>query len=68
MVATLGEDGTWRAHSAGGQSSNVLSALGAANTFAVVPVGVGGLAAGASVDLEMFRLPSTRTREEALGD
>lgn len=57
----------WRVRSAGGQSSNVLSALGAANAFAVIPVGTGDVAAGATVDLEMFRLPSTRTRREVLG-
>ncbi len=53
--------------SAGGQSSNVLSAMAAADAFAVVPVGVAGLEAGDQVELEMFRLPAVRTREEALG-
>lgn len=39
----------------GGQGSNVLSALAAAEAFAVVPVGVGSLSAGDDVTLEMFR-------------
>ncbi len=59
--------GVWQARSAGGQSSNVLSALAAANAFAVVPRGQGDVPAGGAVTLEMFRHPETRTREEALG-
>lgn len=51
----------------GGQQSNVLTALAAADAFAVVPRGVGTVAAGESVDLELFRSPETLTREEALG-
>lgn len=51
----------------GGQGSNVLSALAAADAFAVVPVGVGDLALGDPVDLEWFRGPETRTFEEVLG-
>lgn len=68
VVAESGADGRLRARSAGGQSSNVLSAMAAANAFAVVPVGRGPVDPGDVVDLEMFRLPSTRTRKEALGD
>lgn len=55
------------ARPSGGQSSNVLSALASADAFAVIPVGVGDVAAGDPVDLEMFRWPEARTREEALG-
>jgi len=51
----------------GGQGSNVLSALAAADAFAVVPVGVGEVAAGADVDLEWFRSPEARSYEEVLG-
>ncbi len=65
-VARATPDGTWRSRSAGGQSSNVLSALAAANAFAVVPVGVAGIDAGSPVELELFRYPSERTRAEAL--
>jgi len=51
----------------GGQGSNVLTALADADAFAVVPVGVGDVAAGATVELEWFRHPETRTYEEVLG-
>ncbi len=47
-------DGSFVALRSGGQGSNVLSALAAADAFAVVPVGVGSLAAGDPVTLEMF--------------
>ena len=59
---------TWHASLSGGQSSNVLSALAAADAYGVVPVGVGTLDAGDPVELEMFRWPETRTRAEALGE
>ena len=61
------EAGRWNARLSGGQSSNVLSALAAANAYGVVPVGVGSLDSGDPVELEMFRWEETRTREEALG-
>jgi molybdopterin molybdotransferase len=60
-------EGRWEAVPSGGQGSHVLSALARADAFAVVPAGVGDLAAGAEVELEMFRWPETRNREEALG-
>ena len=60
-------DGEWIARLSGGQSSNVLSALAAANAYGVVPVGVGSLEAGAPVELEMFRWEETMTREEVFG-
>ena len=58
----------WVARRSGGQSSNVLSALAGADALAVVPVGVGDVAAGDDVTLEMFRWPEQRTREEVLGE
>jgi molybdopterin molybdotransferase len=61
------DEGTWSARLSGGQSSNVLSALAAANAFAVVPVGVGDVESGADLELEMFRWPETRRRMEVLG-
>lgn len=64
MVAEQDAAGAWTARSAGGQSSNVLSALAASNAFGVVPVGTATLAAGESVTLELFRQPETRTRAE----
>ncbi len=57
----------WTAELSGGQSSNVLSGLAGANALAVVPAGVGGVPAGAEVELEMFRWPESRTAEEAFG-
>jgi molybdopterin molybdotransferase len=67
VEAAPDEAGVWRARSAGGQSSNVLSALAAANAFAVVPRGRDDVPAGGEVVLEMFRHRETRTRAEALG-
>ena len=66
-VACAFRSGRWEASLSGGQGSHVLSALAAANGFAVVPVGVGEVAAGAVVEVEMFTWPETRTREEVLG-
>lgn len=51
---------------AGGQASNVLSALAAADAFAVVPVGVGVVEAGERVEIEWFGSIERRTRKEAL--
>jgi molybdopterin molybdotransferase len=66
-VAASCRGGAWEAALSGGQDSNVLSALARADAFAIVPAGVGDLAAGAEVELEMFRWPEARTMEEALG-
>ena len=66
-VQTRYEGGQWMAKLSGGQSSNVLSALAAADAYGVVPVGTGSLEAGDALDLEMFRWQETRTREEVLG-
>jgi molybdopterin molybdotransferase len=52
------------AQPSGGQASNVLSAVAAGDAFAVVPQGIGSVAAGESVVLEMFRWPEERTIEE----
>ena len=60
-------DGSWVAAPSGGQSSNMLAALARADAFAVIPTGVGDVAAGTEVDLEMFRWPEQRTMEEVLG-
>lgn len=51
---------------AGGQASNVLSALAAADAFAVIPVGVGDVAAGERVEVEWFGSVERRSRKEAL--
>jgi len=47
-------DGSFVAVKAGGQGSNILSALANSDAFAAVPVGVGSLSAGDAVKLEMF--------------
>ena len=47
-------NGSFVALKAGGQGSNILSALANSDAFAVVPVGVGSLSAGDFVELEMF--------------
>jgi molybdopterin molybdotransferase len=67
-AAATYSQGTWVARLSGGQSSNVLSALAAADTFIVVPVGTGSVDAGREVTLEMFRWPEARTHEEALDE
>jgi molybdenum cofactor synthesis domain-containing protein len=67
-VEVASDDGRWEARPSGGQSSNVLSALAAADAFAVVPVGQGEVEGGSEVSLEMFRWPETRTRKETLGE
>jgi molybdopterin molybdotransferase len=66
-VAAAYRDGCWEATPLGAQGSHMLSALAQADAFAVVPAGVGGLGAGAEVELEMSRWPEARTREEVLG-
>lgn len=60
-------DGHLHAGLSGGQGSNILTALALADAFAVVPVGIAGLDAGAMVELEMLRMPETRTATEVLG-
>ncbi len=65
-VRTWWEHGALFAESSGVQSSNVLSALAAADAFAVVPEGVSTVPDGGPVTLEMFRQPESRTAAEAL--
>jgi molybdopterin molybdotransferase len=54
------------ASSTGGQSSNVISALAAADGFAVIPVGTAGVGEGEPVEVELFRAAETRTAAEVL--
>lgn len=68
VATTYDPDTGWSARRSGGQSSNVLSALAGADALAVVPVGVGDVARGDGVALEMFRWPEQRSREEVLGE
>ena len=66
VVVEMGAAGTV-VRPAGGQASNVLSALAAADAFAVVPVGVDDIAAGEPVEVEWLGSMERRTRKEALG-
>jgi molybdopterin molybdotransferase len=59
-------DGFLRATLSGGQGSNILTALAAADAFAVIPVGVGAVEAGSLVQLEMMHMPEDRTAAEVL--
>lgn len=59
-VALEWRDGMPHALPSGGQDSNVLSALAAADALAVIPAGAGTVAAGAPIELEMFRFPEDR--------
>ena len=68
MRKARGADGDTVFLRSGGQSSNVLSALALADALAVIPVGVGSLDAGATVEMEMFSWPEARTRKDVLGD
>jgi len=63
VATTPGGDGLLRARLSGGQGSNILSALAAADAYAVIPVGVAEVAAGSLVDLEMMRMPESRSWE-----
>ena len=65
-VATEVEDGVTKVRSSGGQSSNVLSALARADSFAVIPVGTGWVHPGDPVAIELFRSPEARTASEVL--
>ncbi len=67
-VVAVNQNDRWEARLVGEQSSNVLSALAIGNAFAVIPRGTGDVDDGGSVDLEMFRWPSTRTYDEAQDD
>jgi molybdopterin molybdotransferase len=63
-VATRMEGAIRWCRPAGGQSSNVLSAVAAGDAFAVVEQGIGRVSAGAPVTLEMYRWPEERTYHE----
>jgi molybdopterin molybdotransferase len=52
----------------GAQGSNVLSALAAAEGFAVIPVGTGDVDAGDYVEVEWFHSAEQRTYAEVLGE
>ncbi|MGH8910995.1 MAG: molybdopterin molybdotransferase MoeA [Acidimicrobiia bacterium] len=60
-VTVTEEFGIAVARLSGGQGSNVLSALAAADAFAVIPVGIGAVAEGDSVEVELFRHPARRS-------
>ncbi len=63
-VAITGQqDGSPIVAESGGQSSNVLTAAADADAFAVVPAGVGTVAAGDRVTIELFRAPASREYE-----
>ena len=59
-----GADGLLQASLSGAQGSNILTALAAADALAVIPVGMGAVAAGTLVELEMLRMPESRTAAE----
>jgi molybdopterin molybdotransferase len=54
------EEGIPTVVKSGGQASNVLSAAAMADGFALVPRGVGRVARGERVKVEMFRWPESR--------
>ncbi len=58
------QSGIAHARLSGAQGSHVLSALAAADAFAVIPPGIGKVEAGAPVLLEMFRWPEERRIDE----
>lgn len=64
---TPGDDGLMRARLSGGQGSNILTALAAADAFAAIPVGIADLPAGTMVDVEMMHMPEARTAAEVTG-
>ncbi len=53
-------DGRWVATPSKRQQSNMLSAVANGNCFIVVPEGIGDVASGREVELEMFQWPATR--------
>ena len=59
-----GADGLLQASLSGAQGSNILTALAAADALAVIPVGIAEVAAGTLVELEMMRMPESRTAAE----
>ena len=67
VSVTYAQDGVMRARLSGGQGSNILTALAAADAYAAIPVGVGEVAAGSMVELEMMRMPEARSAAEVTG-
>jgi molybdopterin molybdotransferase len=61
------QDGVIRARLSGGQGSNILTALAAADAYAAIPVGVGEVEAGSMVELEMMQMPEARSAAEVTG-
>lgn len=61
------QDGVMRARLSGGQGSNILTALAAADAYAAIPVGVGEVEAGSIVELEMMQMPEARSAAEVTG-
>jgi len=66
-VSLSNEAGGTIARLSGGQGSHVLSALAAADGLAVIPVGVGAVAAGDRVQVELLRAAEVRSHQEVLG-
>ncbi|MFH1105209.1 MAG: gephyrin-like molybdotransferase Glp [Actinomycetota bacterium] len=58
--------GGWAVTAVRRQASNMLSGMAGADAFAMIPVGIGDVAAGDVVAVEWFRSPETRTMEEGL--
>jgi molybdopterin molybdotransferase len=67
VTLTPGDDGVMRARLSGGQGSNILTALAAANALAVIPAGTSEVEAGELVDVELMQLPESRTAAEVTG-
>jgi molybdopterin molybdotransferase len=65
-VEVADREGEWWATPSGHQASNVLSSLARAEALVVIPFGTGEVEAGRPVELEMFRWPEERTRQEVL--
>lgn len=63
-VVTRMEEAVRWSRPSGGQSSNVLSAVATGDAFAVVEQGIGRVASGAPIVLEMYRWPEERTIHE----
>ena len=67
VSVTYAQDGVMRARLSGGQGSNILTALAAADAYAAIPVGVGEVEAGSMVELEMMQMPEGRSAAEVTG-
>ncbi|MCP4968583.1 MAG: molybdopterin molybdotransferase MoeA [bacterium] len=64
VTVSPGDDGHLHASLSGAQGSNILTALAAADALAVIPVGTSEVARGSLVELEMLRMPESRTAAE----